>query len=94
MEGIGTNSSGDIFLAFSTAAKIPQGHERLGKPATGQKIDLLEDVNIDSLFEVRLTLPKRLFIMFFAWRRIRGPAGREAKALDLEKLRRLMAKYE
>jgi D-aminopeptidase len=93
--GIGTNSSGDIFLAFSTAAKIPKGRERLGKPATGQKIDLLEDVNIDSLFEAAADATEEaIYNVLCMAEDQRGPVGREVKALDLEKLRRLMAKYE
>jgi D-aminopeptidase len=92
--GYGSNSSGDIFLAFSTAAKIPKKPESSERLTTGQKIDVLEDENINPLFEAAADATEEaIYNALCIAEDMKGPVGREVKALDLEKLKILMAKY-
>ena len=93
--GWGSNSSGDIFLAFSTAAKIPRAPEYTGKMTTRQKIDVLEDNNLNSLFEAAADATEEaIYNALCMADDMRGPLGRQVKALDLEWLKRFMAKNE
>ena len=92
--GYGSNSSGDIFLAFSTAAKVPKEPKSSERLTTGQKIHVLEDENINSLFEAAADATEEaIYNALCMADDMKGPVGREVKALDLEKLRILMAKY-
>ena len=49
--GWGSNSSGDIFLAFSTAHEIPRDPPMSWKPTVSQHGPILEDTSINALFE-------------------------------------------
>ncbi|THC87373.1 hypothetical protein EYZ11_013181 [Aspergillus tanneri] len=49
--GWGSNSSGDIFIAFSTAEKIPRAPDFSWKPRVEQNIAVVQDVTINALFE-------------------------------------------
>ncbi len=93
--GWGSNSSGDIFIAFSTAATIPRAttHDKF-VPLTCQSTQLLEENTINALFEaVADSVEEAIYnVLCMAEDQI-GPLGRETKALPLDTLRRLMDKY-
>ena len=92
--GWGSNSSGDIFLAFSTAHEIPRSPAFSWKPTVSQYGPILEDVSINALFEATADATEEaIYNTLCMAEDMTGPMGFEAKALDLEKLRQLMEKY-
>ncbi|KAG9243918.1 peptidase family S58 [Calycina marina] len=58
--GFGSNSSGDIFLAFSTANKVPRAAARTGRPPVAKK-------NIDVMRNTQLEAPFKAATMHFVW---------------------------
>lgn len=93
--GWGSNSSGDIFLAFSTAEKIPaQGKTSRSTPVVVQSVDVLVDDTINALFECAADATEEaIYNVLCMAEDTRGPLGREIKAMDLERLKSVMEKY-
>lgn len=93
--GWGSNSSGDIFLTFSTAEKIPvQGKTSRFTPAVVQSVDVLVDDTINALFECAADATEEaIYNVLCMAEDTRGPLGREIKAMDLERLKSVMEKY-
>lgn len=93
--GWGSNSSGDIFLAFSTAEKIPvHGTTSRYTPAVVQSIDVLVDDTINALFECAADATEEaIYNVLCMAEDTKGPLGREIKAMDLERLKSVMEKY-
>ncbi|KAI9829424.1 MAG: hypothetical protein M1819_006361 [Sarea resinae] len=93
--GWGSNSSGDIFLAFSTAHEIPRDPGRSPNPTVSQSIPLLEDTSIDSLFEATTdAVEEAIYNAICMAETMVGPLGRTIEAIDLDRLQRLMEKDE
>jgi D-aminopeptidase len=92
--GWGSNSSGDIFIAFSTAAKVPRDPKFSWQPTVCQTIEVIQDVTINALFEAAADATEEaIYNTLCMAEDMTGPLGREVKALDLERLQRMMAKY-
>ena len=93
--GWGSNSSGDIFLAFSTAHKIPvNGKTSRHTPTVVQNIDILVDDTINALFECAADATEEaIYNVLCMAEDTKGPLGREVKAMDLARLKSVMEKY-
>ena len=93
--GWGSNSSGDIFVAFSTAHKIPVQRKMSGyTPSVVQGVDILVDETIDALFECAAdAVEEAIYNVLCMAEDTKGPLGREVKAIDLERLKVVMEKY-
>jgi D-aminopeptidase len=92
--GWGSNSSGDIFIAFSTAEKIPRAPEFSWKPTIEQNVAVIQDVTINALFEGAAdSTEEAIYNALVGAEGMEGPLGRKAKAIDHEKLKLIMEKY-
>jgi D-aminopeptidase len=92
--GWGGNSSGDIFIAFSTAEKIPRAPEFSWNPTVGQTIQVVQDVTINALFEAAADATEEaIYNALCMAEDMAGPMGVEVKALDLERLQEMIAPY-
>jgi D-aminopeptidase len=93
--GWGSNSSGDIFVAFSTAHKIPvQEKMSTCTPNVVQGVDILVDETIDALFECAAdAVEEAIYNVLCMAEDTKGPLGRQVKAMDLERLKVVMEKY-
>jgi D-aminopeptidase len=93
--GWGSNSSGDIFVAFSTAHKIPVQDKMSGyTPSVVQGVDILVDETINALFECAAdAVEEAIYNVLCMAEDTKGPLGREVKAMDLERLKVVMEKY-
>ena len=92
--GWGSNSSGDIFIAFSTAHEIPRDPEFSWKPTVSQRIEVVEDVTINALFEAAADcVEEAIYNTWCMAEDMRGPRGREVKALPLERVKELMERF-
>lgn len=93
--GWGSNTSGDIFLAFSTANKVvtEPGYSRDTVRVTSQ-IPLVEDQSINVLFEAAAdAVEEAIYNAISMAEDTIGPLGEEVKAIDLEKVKVFMEKY-
>lgn len=91
--GWGSNSSGDIFIAFSTAEKIPRAPESSWKATTDQKVSVIQDVTINALFEAAAdSTEEAIYNALICAENMEGPLGR-AEAINHQKLREIMQSY-
>ncbi|CEJ57527.1 Putative Peptidase family T4 [Penicillium brasilianum] len=92
--GWGSNSSGDIFIAFSTAEKIPRAPEFNWKPTVEQKVAVVQDVTINALFEAAADATEEaIYNALLGAQDMKGPRGREVKALDHASLVAIMERF-
>ncbi|CAF1173183.1 unnamed protein product [Adineta steineri] len=92
--GWGSNSSGDIFIAFSTAHEIPRAPKFSWNPTVSQTIPIIEDPSINALFEATAdAVEEAIYNALCMAEDMTGPMGFEVKAMDLEKVKQLMEKY-
>lgn len=93
--GWGSNSSRDIFLAFSTAEKIQrQTNDGPFDTALRQKVGVVVDDTINSLFEAAADcVEESIYNALCMAEDMEGPEGRKAKAINLEHLKELMEKH-
>ena len=92
--GWGSNSSGDIFVAFSTAEKIPRKPKASWKPTVEQKVAVVQDQTINSLFECAAEATEEaIYNALVAAEDMEGPGGMKVQALDHEKLKGIVEKY-
>ncbi|EED16387.1 D-aminopeptidase, putative [Talaromyces stipitatus ATCC 10500] len=92
--GWGSNSSGDIFIAFSTAEQIPRAPDFSWKATVEQKVSVVQDVTINALFEAAADATEEaIYNALVGARDMEGPRGVVVKALDHEKLKSIMEKY-
>lgn len=93
--GWGSNSSGDIFLAFSTAEKIPrQTNDGRFDTVLRQKVGVIVDDTINALFEAAADCAEEsIYNALCMAEDMEGPEGRKAKAIDLEHLKQLLEKH-
>lgn len=88
--GHGGNSSGDIFLAFSTASDIPAN--RPGDDMSRPKLpDMLTDRELDPLFPATAdAVEEAIYNAICAAKTTTGPLGRKVEAIDLNMLKSLV----
>lgn len=92
--GWGSNSSGDIFLAFSTAAEIPRAPPTSWTVTVGQSVEVVQDVTMNALFEsVADATEEAIYNALCMAEDTTGPKGRSMKAIDLLRLKNTMEKY-
>ena len=104
--GYGSNTSGDIFLAFSTANKIPVQSFNLGGGSSGeappaktpltpapQAVQMTDNDTITGLFEAVADATEETILnsMFMA-ESMTGFKGRHVDALDLERVKEIVNK--
>ncbi|KAL9035843.1 MAG: hypothetical protein Q9180_004632 [Flavoplaca navasiana] len=91
--GCGSNGSGDIFLALSTAQETPRDPEinvSGDKPTMSQRIP----VSINALFEAAAdTVEEAIYNALCMAETMTGLGGKKVEALDLERVRKVMEKY-
>ncbi|KAL9121498.1 MAG: hypothetical protein Q9187_001943 [Circinaria calcarea] len=92
--GWGGNSSGDIFLAFSTAAEIPRDAPSTWNPTVSRSVQVVEDTSLNALFEASADCVEEAILNALCMAEdMTGPRGVEVKALDLERVRGMMERY-
>ena len=94
--GWGSNSSGDIFLAFSTASEIDPNRNVTSKliPKIEQSVDVVKDETINGLFECAAdAVEEAIYNALCMAEDTIGPLGRDVKAMDLDRLKSVMEKY-
>jgi D-aminopeptidase len=95
--GWGSNSSGDVFLAFSTAHGIkrnPDEGDGIFEPVVNQMVGDLQDETINGLFEAAADATEEsIYNALCGAHDIVGPHGEEFKAIDQQKLKELMEKH-
>ena len=94
--GWGSNSSGDIFLAFSTAEKIDVNFKVVDPkvPTVEQSVDVVRDGTINALFECAAdVVEEAIYNVLCMAEDMVGPLGREVKAMDLDRLKRVVERY-
>ncbi|KAH8705015.1 putative D-aminopeptidase [Talaromyces proteolyticus] len=92
--GWGSNSSGDLFIAFSTAEKIPRAPEFSWKPTAAQKVGVVQDTTINALFEAAAdSTEEAIYNALAAAEDMEGPLG-AAKAINHEELKEIVEKYQ
>lgn len=101
--GFGSNSSGDIFIAFSTAAKIPR-EPPLAEGVTPQQsqfianvevsVDVVQDTTINGLFEAAAECVEESILNALCMAQtMEGPCGNKYEAIDLDRLRTIAEPY-
>ncbi|KKZ58436.1 D-aminopeptidase [[Emmonsia] crescens] len=93
--GWGSNSSGDIFIAFSTAEKITRNESKFSWAVTvKQKVSVVQDVSINALFEGAADATEEaIYNALVGAEDMEGPEGMKVKALDHEVLKEVVGKY-
>lgn len=93
--GWGSNSSGDIFLAFSTAEKIPRStSDGRFDTAVRRRVGVVVDDTINALFEATADCTEEsIYNALCMAEDMEGPEGRKVKAIDLEHLKELLEKH-
>lgn len=101
--GFGSNSSGDVFIAFSTASKIPRepppagglsAKEALFTATVEQSIDVVQDTTINGLFEAAAEAVEESILNALCMAQdMTGPAGAHVKAIDLEQLKKVVESH-
>ena len=101
--GWGSNSSGDVFIAFSTASKIPREpslptgmtrNEALFTAMVDQSVDVVQDTTINGLFEAAAEAVEESILNALCMAEtMEGPLGVRAEAIDLERLKKVVEQY-
>ncbi|CEI62119.1 hypothetical protein FVEN_g10375 [Fusarium venenatum] len=94
--GYGSNGSGDIFMAFSTAAKIPMQQFEGGldpyKPSS-VGVETVENESINGIFEaVADATEEAIYNVLCMAETMTGYKGRTVEALDLDKVKEIVIK--
>lgn len=91
--GWGANPSGDIFLAFSTASEVEVQNDSDRWTPKERNIDMVEDATINALFEAGAEAVEEAILnaLFMAETMVGFQAT--VDALNLERVKELMAKY-
>uniref|UniRef100_A0A093W1V4 Serine/threonine-protein kinase PLK3 n=1 Tax=Talaromyces marneffei PM1 TaxID=1077442 RepID=A0A093W1V4_TALMA len=90
--GWGSNSSGDLFIAFSTAENIPREPTFSWNPTVEQTVSVVQDVTINSLFEAAAdSTEEAIYNALVAAQTMEGPMG-VCKAIDHQELKEIVEK--
>ncbi|KHN93832.1 peptidase family T4 protein [Metarhizium album ARSEF 1941] len=102
--GYGSNNSGDIFLAFSTANKVPFADASMESPAAGagvavdggyapaaRVVTMSDNDTINGLFEAAADATEEaIYNAMFMAESMTGYKGRHVPALDLDEVKRIV----
>ena len=92
--GWGSNTSGDIFIAFSTANEVLRDPGMNWKVTVAQKLPVVEDSSLNALFESAVdVVEESIYNALCMAETMTGPLRRTVKALDLKTTRNFMEKY-
>ncbi|KAJ3012359.1 hypothetical protein HKX48_006323 [Thoreauomyces humboldtii] len=94
--GWGGNGSGDIFIAFSTAAEVPRDPTASWTATVGQTVEVIQDVTLNAMFEAATdAVEEAILNAMCCAENQRGPLGVGAAypELDLERMKRIMKQY-
>lgn len=98
--GYGHNPSGDLFLAFSTANKIPVQTVKAGQRAVDPfkaralGIEVVDDKSINALFEAAADATEEAIYNALCMAQTQvGHKGHKVDAIDLQQLKEIMEKY-
>ncbi|KLJ11111.1 D-aminopeptidase [Blastomyces silverae] len=93
--GWGSNSSGDIFVAFSTAEKLSRDEPQFSWTVNvEQKVRVVQDLSINALFEAAADATEEaIYNALVGAEDMEGPGGLKVKALDHEVLKEVVGKY-
>lgn len=86
--GMALNSSGEIFIAFSTA------NPKAGKPLKPQRVEMLSDEQLDPLFEATVQATEEAIVnALIAARTMTGINGNTAYGIPHDRLKEILRKY-
>jgi len=86
--GFGSNYSGDIFLAFSTAGEVP--FEKSAIPAD-RTIEMVRDDEMNPLFEATAdVVEESIYNAMCMAETMTGPLGKTVEAIDLARVKELV----
>lgn len=91
----GSNTSGDIFLAFSTGNKIPieQLADSSNQPLA-RVVQMSDNASIDAVFEAAADATEEaIYNALFMAESLTGFRGRRVEALDLDLVKEIMQQY-
>lgn len=91
--GWGANPSGDIFLAFSTAAKVDVQSEADRWTPKEKSIEMTEDATINALFEAAADAVEEAILNAVCMAEDMEGFSATVDALNLERVKELMEKY-
>ncbi|KAL9625004.1 MAG: hypothetical protein Q9160_000733 [Pyrenula sp. 1 TL-2023] len=92
--GWGSNSSGDLALAFSTATQIPRAPPFSWDVTVGQAVDVVQDVTINAVLEAGADCVEEAILNSIAMAEgTTGPEGRRVEAIEGEWLRGVLDRY-
>jgi len=101
--GFGSNTSGDVFIAFSTASKVPHEpplakgltrNEALFTATVEQSVDVVQDTTINGLFEAAAEAVEESILNALCMAEtMEGPKAFKAEAIDLERLKKVVEQY-
>ena len=92
--GWGSNTSGDIFIAFSTAVDVPRGSEHSWKPRASLTIEPVDNMSIDSLLEATADVTEEsIYNALTCAHTMVGPEDFKAEGIDLDQLKSVMDKH-
>ncbi|OAX79132.1 hypothetical protein ACJ72_06550 [Emergomyces africanus] len=93
--GWGSNSSGDIFIAFSTAERISRNEPEFSWAVTvEQKMSVVQDISINALFESAADATEEaIYNALVGAEDMEGPEGMKVKALNHEVLKEVVGKH-
>jgi D-aminopeptidase len=90
--GAGENSSGDMFLAFSTANRVPGGDDPSGKGTV--QVTMVENAGIDPMFYAVIDATEEAILnALLAAETMTGQGGVTAYALDERRLVEILSMY-
>ena len=92
--GNGNNGSGDIFLAFSTANKIPAQYDPDDNRPQTHHVEVLHDETIDAVFSAAADATEEaIYNALCSAETMTGRRGHTVEALPLARVQRIMEKY-
>ncbi|KAF2731979.1 peptidase family T4 protein [Polyplosphaeria fusca] len=91
--GWGKNQSGDIFLAFSTANELSVQTDIDPNTPRRFSVDMIDDLSINPLFEAAADVVEESILNAVCMAETMVGNGVQIDALNLEKVKELMAKY-
>lgn len=94
--GFGNNTSGDIFLAFSTANAVPLPSEIVqGSLPSSFNVEILDDFTIDNLFQaVTDATEEAIYNALCMAETMVGFLGRKVESLPLDKVVPIIGEYD
>lgn len=95
--GYGNNTSGDLFLAFSTANKVPMHETSLSSDAAyrprARSVQMLDNDTVDGLFEAAADATEEaIYNAMCMAEPMTGFKGRRVEALDLDAVKEIVEK--